>query len=358
MLELNYLPSSPLLRAVALNFSVRRLSLLAAPLLCGVVACAGHSDGAHVGGGGFTSVGSAGSGNTGNTGNTGNDIVPDPSASAGTGNATGGAGGSTPGVYMLPSDFTPATFGGFKLGAPLDGAMTGAGGADNSGTPGGCGTQILGVVRDFKGTNEKGGHPDFEHFSGSDASPGIVKSLLGDDQKPVYASTGAFTDPANGQQTTTKMNFDEWYRATPDVNKPYIVYLYFEPNGDVFTFQSKAFYPLDGKGWGNTPGFDHNFGFTTEVHTKFTYKGNETFKFTGDDDLWVFIDNKLAIDLGGLHPQATKLVELATLGLTVGKTYNLDLFHAERHTAASNFSVDTNLEFTNCGTVIPEPPVK
>jgi fibro-slime domain-containing protein len=278
---------------------------------------------------------------------------------------------------MLPAGFTKADLGGFELGAPItDSGGSSAGSTGNGGaSASGCGAQILGVVRDFKGNNEPGGHPDFEHFSGGDASTGIVKPDLGSDQKPVYSADGPFidlaqpipgsnpptTDDANGQQTTSKQDFDQWYRNTPGVNKPYIVYLYFEPNVGVLTFQSTAFFPLDGAGWGNAPN-PHNFGFTTEVHTKFTYKGGETFAFTGDDDLWVFINDKLAIDLGGLHSQASKSISLdaqaKALGIGVGNTYDLDLFHAERHTTASDFRVDTNLEFTNCGTVVPDVPVK
>jgi len=76
----------------------------------------------------------------------------------------------------------------------------------------------------------------------------------------------------------------------------------------------------------------------------------------------VFINNKLAIDLGGLHSKQTDSISLdtqaAALGIKVGAAYNLDLFHAERHTSASNFRVDTNLEFTNCGTIVPEPNPK
>jgi fibro-slime domain-containing protein len=122
---------------------------------------------------------------------------------------------------------------------------------------------------------------------------------------------------------------------------------------------------LDGVGWGNSGrGEDHNqhnFGFTTEVHTKFAYHGGENFTFIGDDDVWVFINNKLAVDLGGLHPKATGSIDLdksaGDLGIAKGNEYTLDLFHAERHTTASHFRIDTNLTFTNCGVIVPEPPI-
>jgi fibro-slime domain-containing protein len=45
--------------------------------------------------------------------------------------------------------------------------------------------------------------------------------------------------------------------------------------------------------------------------------------------------------------------QAAQLGLTKGQTYDLELFHAERHTNASNFRVDTNFVFVDCGVVIP-----
>jgi hypothetical protein len=44
-------------------------------------------------------------------------------------------------------------------------------GINASGT--GCGT-VVGIVRDFKGKNEPGGHPDFEAYSGDGVSPGLV----------------------------------------------------------------------------------------------------------------------------------------------------------------------------------------
>jgi fibro-slime domain-containing protein len=270
--------------------------------------------------------------------------------------ANGGAGGGGAGI-PVGTVFVQADFGAYALGAEITGSGVSSTGvtADNQA----CNT-IAGVVRDFK-MSTTGGHPDFEAFSGAGATTGMVAPTLGTDGKPVYTGVceAAGKTPAcpNGQQTTSKANFDQWYRYTDGVNKAFIIYLQFAPStsatgAPIMTFQSHAYFPVDNAGWGNE-GKTHNYALTTEIHTKFKYAGGETFTFIGDDDVWVFINGKLAVDLGGLHTETTGSVNLDSLGLAAGAEYPLDVFHAERHTSQSNFRIDTNLAFTDCGSSIP-----
>jgi fibro-slime domain-containing protein len=262
------------------------------------------------------------------------------------------------GPTPLPPDFTKTEVGGYKLGPPLTGATATPPPLD----PGQRCDTVVAVMRDFKGVDQPGGHADFQRFYGQGPTTGLVAAALGPDHKPVSSGTCEHAVPASaacpsGRQTTTKDAFDQWYRSVDGVNLPYVD---FDTVGAVSTFSSGFFFPLDGAGFGNAGkdalGREHNFSFTTELHTSFRYGGGEHFTFSGDDDLWVFVNDKLALDLGGLHPEETGTIDLdqaaVTLGLTKGSVYPMDLFHAERHTDASHFRVDTNFAFVDCGKVI------
>ena len=90
---------------------------------------------------------------------------------------------------------------------------------------------------------------------------------------------------------------------------------------------------------------DRNFHFTYEIHFEFVHEaGEEQFlEFLGDDDVWIFIDGQLVIDLGGVHSATEQFVDLDRLGLVDGESYDLDFFFAERHRTQSNFRIVTNL---------------
>ena len=92
-----------------------------------------------------------------------------------------------------------------------------------------------------------------------------------------------------------------------------------------------------------------NQHFCFESHASFTYKPGLRFSFRGDDDIWVFIDGKLAVDLGGTHLAAPGYVDLdqltdkSGLPLVVGAPYKIDIFFCDRRTTMSNVRIKTNM---------------
>lgn len=264
------------------------------------------------------------------------------------------------------------------------------------------------VFRDFvgKGLNSKGNagweHSDFENFSGSGTSR-LVQQYLDADRKPQWHSNtgyGTTTQQLNGTAL-----FQLWYRDDPCVNSATprpcnstvatTLTLTRNANG-TYSYSDASFLPFSNRSGvtgtnytsvqakslvtlgyeKNTGGYD--FGFTSEIRYWFEFQGNEKLDFTGDDDVWVFINNRMALDLGGLHSEMSGSVRLSldtdgktgiveTQGFTwnnggaegftptmtttgwrtagtsfeleKGKVYEIVLFHAERHSTGSNFKL-------------------
>lgn len=197
---------------------------------------------------------------------------------------------------------------------------------------------LTATIRDFRDS-----HPDFERtdVSGS-LELGIVARRLGDDGKPVYVG-------GEERSTTDRASFDQWYRDVPGVNWTTTIELPLRVSPQdprLWVYEDRDFFPIDGQLFGNE-GRPHNFHFTLEAVAEFEYIGGEIFRFTGDDDVWVFVNGVLVIDLGGLHSSLSAEVALdeaaGELGIAPGGVYPLHIFFAERKTVASNFVIETSI---------------
>ena len=230
--------------------------------------------------------------------------------------------------------------------------------------------QVPVTFRDFiaapSGTRTR--HPDFEAFTGYEVTENMVGTMLSPEGTPVYwgscdAMAGPYPDPAPGtgpcpsnQQLTSRLNFEQWYRDVDGVNVSKLERLSLQRDAadGAYKYGNSAFFPWDNdaRSWVGRGQelllLDHDFGFTTEIHSYFQYNPNaqspQVLSFTGDDDVWVFINRRLAVDIGGSHVELTRSVTLdqataARLQLEAGKIYEMALFHAERHSDASNFNL-------------------
>ena len=204
---------------------------------------------------------------------------------------------------------------------------------------------LTGVIRDFNATGTPGGHPDFEWVIATDKN--ITTLYLGNDSKPVYGDHPGGTVSTHGAAL-----FNQWFNTVPGVNMeaPVTLTLVRQPSG-VFRYDNDSFFPIDGRLFGNQ-GRRHNFHFCFELHMRFTYRGGEVFTFVGDDDVWVYINGKRGIDLGGVHEAQSATIDLdaraSYFGIEVGGDYNLDFFYCERHTTEAEIRIDTSILLYTC----------
>jgi fibro-slime domain-containing protein len=162
----------------------------------------------------------------------------------------------------------------------------------------------------------------------------------GDFTIPVYAASGTYLYDSTIAIDTSYKNV-----TIPDS----LTFTLVPGSAGVYQFNNQSFFVLDGRGFGaDDPGGQnppHNFSFTMELHWEFTYQPGLNFNFSGDDDVWVFINGQRVIDLGGIHGATPAAVNLdqTPLGMAVGQEYMLDVFYAERRATGSDILITSNI---------------
>ena len=245
-----------------------------------------------------------------------------------------------------------------------------------------CSTDTLRLVMqayDFKGRGETGGNPAFQVGGATDlegkASSGLVKKmvqsdLVGPGYLPVYTGrdSGYQIGGINGigkgiaggpYGKSTPSNWFDTAALAAAVPGIAIGRSCLElplakgpADSGYYKYDNQSFFPLDtiSDRRGFSPlvgGLDkapHNFLFCLHGHAAFEYTPGLKFEFRGDDDVWVFVNNKLAVDLGGTHAPESASINLDKMKLREGGVYPFDIFYCERQTNGSSILIRTTMD--------------
>lgn len=247
------------------------------------------------------------------------------------------------------------------------------------GATGLCNIALLAAtVRDFDGS-----HPDFQK-GWNGVQKNMILPNLDVNRKPInnpLVFNRISGDPIGtakmGDTIDTRISVD-WFNTVPGVNTETCrdIPLELDSATGSYIYDNPQYFPIDDfktlpDGSPNprlnliagSGGILHNYSFCLESHGEFDYRKGQTFNFRGDDDVWFFIDNRLVVDLGGVHGASSSTVKLDTIGvtenkgLTEGNTYKFDFFFCERYATGSSLRIQTDMNMrTRSGFQVQEIP--
>lgn len=221
-------------------------------------------------------------------------------------------------------------------------------------------------------------------YTGSDAVvKGILKGLDKDGKVEFNYPEPGFFEDSDATYTVEKGNWWDSYTETRYLRKVYKdLKLGFEQSGDTYTLKTvkdtngnvlttegSDFYPLDNSRKLSYESSEtaHNYFFGMRYDVPFKigdYVGPMNYEFTGDDDLWVLLDGKLILDLGGIHSAADGTVDIwKKLGKTAAQLtpeekeqeHTLTVLYMERGAGESNCKMKFTLPSASIAEVSQVP---
>lgn len=236
-----------------------------------------------------------------------------------------------------------------------------------------CSTDTLKLVMeafDFQPYGLPSGNPSFQvggvgDLMGTAGSTGLVKGMvqknLGVNGLPVWTGRDSGYQKGgivkNGGKSTPTNWFDTLAlkAAVPGIEIGHgcveLPLAKGPTDNGYYKFVDTSFFPLDTirdrRGYSELLASDaakHNFLFCMHGHAAFEFTPGLKFDFKGDDDVWVFINKKLAVDLGGTHAPVAASVDLDKLKLREGMVYPFDIFYCERQTNGSSILISTTMD--------------
>lgn len=218
-------------------------------------------------------------------------------------------------------------------------------------------------------SNGRDGVWDYNAWTGSaNPYPNIMKKTLGKDSYPAlnnwngesssYLFSTDSTDSGTGKTVYSDANHlfkkdaDGYYEYDSAKNfaqfdektKNFTVYkvpgscsnavgLQGDPrHGSFFPFNTLGSSTISNYNWIHEISGNPDFHFGMTMSAKFIQPkdgkingNNMVFEFSGDDDVWVYIDGVLVLDIGGIHNAASGSINFANGNVTVGNNNNLNL---------------------------------